>query len=134
MASYGWNYATDSGLTLPNVKLSTFFVDLSKKIVGSPYGGERVSTTIDTDLKYLPEMLKTARVDGLCDFPFDAPRHCRCYVLDDLYLYVPLPFKGTTTEFMETLRQLNDNRLFRLVELHGEHVGTGYTLPLANRV
>ena len=133
MASYGWNYATDSGLELRNVKLPVFFVDLSKKIVGSPYGGERVSTTIDTDFKYLPEILKTARVDGLCDFPFDAPRHCRCYILDDLYLYVPLPFKGTTPEFSETLRALNDTRLIRLVELHGEHVGTVYTLPLANR-
>jgi hypothetical protein len=133
MARYGADYQLDSGVILRSVSLSVFIVDLEARIVGSPFGGERIGTTNDFDIGYLPSNFVSITKVGCCSLPIPSPRHVRAYLSDTRYLYIPCPFRGSTPDFMQFFKSLANNSLVRFAELHGESVGSQYTLNFASQ-
>lgn len=133
MAKYGCDYQLDSGFLLRSMALSVFIVDLEERIVGSPYGGQRIGTTADFDANYLPSNFVSIIKIGCCSLPIPSPRHARAYLSDTRYLYIPCPYRGSNPEFLQFFKQLSNNALVRFVELHGESVGSQYTLNFAGK-
>jgi hypothetical protein len=130
MASYGFDYCTDSGRVLKSVAFSVFVVDLGLAIAGSPFGGERISTSVDFDQQYLPSNVLIKR--SCCSLPINTPRHARAFLSDSRYVYIPCPFRAVTSEFLRFFGELTDNNLVRKVELRGESIGNQYTLNFAD--
>jgi hypothetical protein len=130
MASYGFDYCTDSGKVLKSASFSVFVVDLGLAIAGSPFGGERIFTSVDFDRQYLPSNVPIKR--SCCSLPIATPRHVRAYLSDSRYVYLPCPFRAVTPEFLQFFSQLINNNLVRKVELRGESIGNQYTLNFAN--
>jgi hypothetical protein len=134
MASYSGGYQLDSGVLVQAVRLTVFAVDLSEPIAGSPFGGTRYNTRPDFDRDYLPKIfLDRVSNRPCCDVPVNTIRHARSYYSDTRYLFVPCPYRGDQPDFLALFRELVDNPLIVLVELHGETVGREYTQVFAER-
>ena len=123
MALYIGNYTNDVGIQYKNVVLNTYFYD----------NNIRTSTTYDRDEMYLPTVFKsnTTRLSGkkgICRIDYPTLRVAQCYISNNVYYEIPCPFQGGTNEFIAFFTELNNNFMFRLVNLRGENLPYGYYL------
>jgi len=127
VASYVGNYVNDVGIQYKNIVLNTYFYD----------NGNRTSTTYDRDEMYLPTIFKsnTIRLSdkrATCQIEYSTLRVAQCYISDNVYYEIPCPFQGGTSEFTAFFNELNNNSMFRLVNLRGESIPYGYYLVLSS--
>lgn len=127
MASYVGNYVNDVGIQYKNIVLNTYFYD----------NGNKTSTTYNRDEMYLPTIFKsnTTRLSdkrATCQIEYSTLRVAQCYISDNVYYEIPCPFQGGTSEFISFFTELNNNSMFRLVNLRGESIPYGYYLVLSS--
>jgi len=65
---------------------------------------------------------------GTCRIDYPTLRVAQCYISDNVYYEIPCPFQGGTNEFIAFFTELNNNFMFRLVNLRGENLPYGYYL------
>jgi len=127
VASYVGNYINDVGIQYRNIVLNTYFYD----------NGNRTFTTYERDEMYLPTVFKsnTIRLSNeraTCQIEYSTLRVAQCYISDNVYYEIPCPFQGGTDEFTAFFTELNNNSMFRLVNLRGENIPYGYYLVLSS--
>ena len=125
MAFYGCNYSLDLGYTQIAARFRVFRVQLVEGFQ-SQFRGEISQTDREFDAQYLPSILSLT--DSYCCLPpVNTERHARVYIADNIYLFISCPFVGGTNDHSLFYRQLTENSRIRLIEAHGETVGTAET-------
>lgn len=133
MARWVGEYTVDSTRTFQRVSLRVFAVDLT---IGSRtfLGGESRETDQSFDLLYLPTIFsQNVKLGGVCcQLPVSNLRHFRAFFAENSYLFIPNPFPGDSTDFVQMYQELTQNPQIRYWIHRGETIQNTYLKTMVN--